>query len=70
MSAGFTGRNNRGSRNVDVPPGQYVTGDFPRARPGAERHPLRLLYSTQPPQRCCKQLSWPGGSTVPIPRRR
>jgi DMSO/TMAO reductase YedYZ molybdopterin-dependent catalytic subunit len=29
FSAGFTGRPNRGSRTTDVPPGQYVTQDFP-----------------------------------------
>jgi DMSO/TMAO reductase YedYZ molybdopterin-dependent catalytic subunit len=29
FSAGFTGRHDRGAENADLPPGQYLTYDFP-----------------------------------------
>ena len=35
FSAGFTGRHARGAGNADLPPGQYVTPDFPVLSAGA-----------------------------------
>jgi DMSO/TMAO reductase YedYZ molybdopterin-dependent catalytic subunit len=60
FSAGFMGRRNRDARNIDLPPGQYVTHDFPVLSAGPTPHvPLdawRLEVSGD--QGVARSLSW------------